>query len=367
MKKNATRFVGVFLVIALWAGLTAFAWMKPAAASSDSERRPLAQMPEFTAKTVLSGKFMREFADYAVDQFPLRDGFRQLQALYTYRVLGQKDNNGIYLHDGYAAKMEYPMNETSVRYAADRFNELYSRYLKKNGGTVYFAVVPDKSYYLADEAGVLAMDYEALFSEMAEQLPWAEHIDLTGALELADYYRTDTHWKQETLGGVVKTLADAMGFAPLSEVGEETVSDRFYGVYAGQAAIPMQPDRLTHITFPGWEDVTVFSMDTGKTAGLYDLSKVDSRDPYEMFLSGNMAVQKLTNPHADPEKKLIVFRDSFGASLAPWLSASYGEITLVDTRYVAPAMLGNLVRFEGQDVLMLYSSLVLNSSGTLRK
>lgn len=367
MKKNWMRYVGVAVVIALWIGLTAFAWMKPAAAVSESERRPLAQMPQLSGETVLSGKFSREFADYAVDQFPLRDSFRRMKALFSYYILGQKDNNGIYMEYDYAAKMEYPLNEKSVQYAADRFNDLYRKYLKDNGGKIYFAVVPDKNYYLADWAEVLKMDYQELFDRMEEQLPWATHIDLTGALRLSDYYRTDTHWRQPALGEVVQALADTMGFEPLTQVQEQVVSEDFYGVYAGQAAMPMKPDTLSHITFDGWEDVTVFSADTGKTGGLYDMEKVHSKDPYEMFLSGNMAVQTIKNPHADPEKKLLVFRDSFGASLTPWLSASYGEITLVDTRYVAPAMLDRLVEFEGQDVLMLYSTLVLNSSGTLRK
>lgn len=367
MKKNWIRYVGVAVVIALWISLTAFAWLKPAADASESERRPLAQMPQLSSKMVLSGRFSREFSDYAVDQFPLRDPFRRMKAMFSYYVLGQKDNNGIYLEDGYAAKMEYPLDEKSVAYAADRFNELYGKYLKQNGGKIYFAVVPDKSYYLADQAGVLKMDYPQLFQQMEDRLPWAEHIDLTGALELSDYYRTDTHWRQPALGEVVQTLGNAMGFEPLTQIGEETVTDDFYGVYAGQAAMPMKPDTLSHITFDGWEDVTVFSADTGKTMGLYDMEKVSSKDPYEMYLSGNMAVQTVKNPHADPEKKLIIFRDSFGSSLTPWLSASYGEITLVDTRYVSPAMLGKLVKFEGQDVLMLYSALVLNSSGTLRK
>ena len=364
MKK---RYIGIILVIALWISLTVFAWGKPAAAASDSERRPLAQMPEFNGKTVLSGSFMRDFADYAVDQFPLRDEFRELKALYSYYVLGQKDNNGIYLHDGYATKMEYPLNETSLAYAADRFNALYRSYLRDSEGRIYFAAVPDKSYYLAEDAGVLSMDYAHLFETMAAAMPWAKPIDLTGSLELGDYYRTDTHWRQERLSEVVQTLSEEMGFEMPEKIGEKPVSEHFYGVYAGQAAMPLKADTLTCITFPGWEDVKVFSADTGKTMGLYDLDKVDSRDPYEMYLSGNMAVQKLTNPHADPGKKLIVFRDSFGASLAPWLSASYGEITLIDTRYVAPAALSKLVKFEGQDVLFLYSTLVLNSSGTLRK
>ena len=141
--KNWKRYTGILLFIALWASLCAFAWLKPASASSDAERRPLAQMPEVSTQMLLSGKFMRQFADYAVDQFPLRDSFRTLKALYSYYVLGQKDNNGIYIEDGCAAKMEYPLNETSVQYAADRFNELYARYLRANGGTIYFAAVPD--------------------------------------------------------------------------------------------------------------------------------------------------------------------------------------------------------------------------------
>ena len=364
MKK---RYIGILLVIALWASLTAFAWLRPSDAASDSERRPLAQMPQFSQKTILSGSFMRDFADYAVDQFPLRDEFRELKALYSYYILGQKDNNGIYLHDGYAAKMEYPMNEKSLRYAADRFNDLYKTLLQKSGSRVFFAAVPDKSYYLAQDAGVLRMDYEALFETVQSAMPFATPIDLTGALELGDYYRTDTHWRQEKLSDVVQVLSEEMGFPMPETVGETTVSEDFYGVYYGQAAMPMEPDRLTHITFPGWEDVQVFSADTGKTKGLYDMEKVSSKDPYEMFLSGNMAIQKITNPHADPQKKLIIFRDSFGSSLAPWLSTAYGEITLLDTRYVSPAALGKLVKFEGQDVLFLYSTLVLNSSGTLRK
>ncbi len=367
MKKNWIRIASLLAVAAIWIGLTAFAWFKPAAAVSESERRPLAQMPQLSGKMLLSGKFSEAFADYAVDQFPLRDTLRTVKAMFTYYVLGQKDNNGIYLSDGYAAKMDYPLDEYSVEYAADRFEALYESYLKDNGGKIYFAMVPDKGYYLADQAGVLSMDYGCLMHRMQERLPWATHIDLTDSLELSDYYRTDTHWQQPALGKVVQTLGDAMGFTPLTEIQTQVVSDEFYGVYAGQAAMPMKPDTLSYITFPGWEDVTVFSADTGKTAGLYDLEKIRSKDPYELFLSGNMAVQTVQNPHADPQKKLLIFRDSFGSSLGPWLSASYGEITLIDTRYVSPAMLERLVTFEGQDVLMLYSSLVLNSSGTLRK
>ena len=121
MKKTSS----LILVLALWMGLAGYAWCKPADASSDAERRPLEQFPDFSGKSLLSGQFMKDFADYAVDQFPLRDSFRTINAYLTYYLLGQKDNTGIYLHDGFAAKMEYPLDETSVNNAVKRFTELY--------------------------------------------------------------------------------------------------------------------------------------------------------------------------------------------------------------------------------------------------
>ena len=142
------RTLSLILVLALWGSLVAAAWIKPPAAASDAERRPLEQFPELSGSELLSGQFMKDFADYAVDQFPLRDGFRTLNAYLSYYLLGKKDNNGIYLHDGYAAKMEYPLNEASVSNAVTRFNELYERFL--TGCDVHFALVPDKGYYLAD-------------------------------------------------------------------------------------------------------------------------------------------------------------------------------------------------------------------------
>ena len=64
---------------------------------------------------------MTDFESYTLDQFPLRDGFRRLKAAVLLDMLREKDNNGIYLADGYAAKLEYPLNESSVLHAAERF------------------------------------------------------------------------------------------------------------------------------------------------------------------------------------------------------------------------------------------------------
>ena len=361
MKKT----LSLILVLALWGSLTAFAWCKPPAAASDAERRPLEQFPAVSGESLLSGQFMKDFADYAVDQFPLRDGFRTLNAYLSYYLLGKKDNNGIYLHDGYAAKMEYPLDEKSIQNAVNRFTELYETYL--TGCDVRFALVPDKGYYLAEEAGALSLDYDALYERMAKELSWAEFLDLRDALTIESYYRTDTHWSQEAILPAAEQIAASLGVTVPEFDRIVTLEKPFYGVYYGQAALPMEPDALHYLTNEVLENCTVKCHDNGKTAAVYDMEKLGSKDLYDIFLSGGAAVLEITNPAGIDSKELIVFRDSFGSSMVPLLVNEYAKVWVLVTRYVSPAMLGQFVDFAEQDVLFLYSTLILNSSSALRK
>ena len=95
MENKKIRAVGAGVLVALWVVLTAFTWFGPAKDISEAERRPLAQMPEFTVESLLDGKFMSKFEDFTLDQFPLRDTFRQLKSLFHYYVMGFSDNNDI--------------------------------------------------------------------------------------------------------------------------------------------------------------------------------------------------------------------------------------------------------------------------------
>ena len=76
------RIVGAILVLAVWAGLAGFAWFGAPQEFSEAERRPLEQMPEVSSEQIFGGKFMTEFESYTLDQFPLRDRFRQIKSLF---------------------------------------------------------------------------------------------------------------------------------------------------------------------------------------------------------------------------------------------------------------------------------------------
>ena len=355
MKKNQT-----ILTLTLWGALALWAWFIPSKQISEAERRPLAQKPAF------SEKFQTEFERYSLDQFPLRDSFRTLKSLFHTGVLGQKDNNGIYLTDGTAVKQEYPLKPDSVNHAIGRFQRIYEKYLAES--RCYYAIVPDKGYYLGKDSGHLTMDYDALCAQMAAGLPWAEEIDLRPTLTRQDYYRTDTHWRQENLLPAAAALCEGLGVAPpRAEDFAATALERpFYGVYYGQAALPMEPDALCLMESDLLSQCTVYDYETGKTGSIYDMTKLDSRDLYDVYLSGAKALLTIENPNAGTDRELIVFRDSFGSSIVPLLMEDYAKVTLVDIRYIQPDLLGQFLDFHGQDVLFLYSTLVLNNSAALK-
>jgi len=368
MNNKNIRIIGAAAVGAIWLFLVVFAWFKPADEISEAERRKLAQFPELSVTTVLEGNFMTKFEDYTLDQFPLRDNFRQIKSLFHYNVLNQSSNNDIYLEDGYAAKLEYPLNEQSVNYALNKFNGIYNQYLKNSACKVYAAVVPDKGYYLAEPNGYLSMDYEALFSQVQAGMPWASYIDLTDTLDITDYYFTDTHGRQEKLIPAAQKLAQAMGGkGPQESDFTVTKADRpFYGVYYGQAALPLPSEDLFIMESDLLKGCRVRDHETGKMVAVYNPEDLDNQDLYDIYLGGAKSLLTIENPNAKTNKELIVFRDSFGSSMIPLLVQDYRTVTVVDIRYMNPMLLNNYLRFRNQDVLFLYSSLVLNSSSVLQ-
>lgn len=360
MKKWTCILFAVFLA----AGFLLCVFL-PKAQYSDSERRKLASMPALQAQNIWNGRFMTDFETYAVDTFPFRSSFRTLKAVTANNVFFKKDNNGIYVSDGFICAVEYPLKEDSLNRAAKRFEHICEKYLTENN-KVYLSVIPDKNCFLAKDSGHLSMDYEIFEEQMKQKMDFAQYISIAELLEKDDYYKTDTHWRQERIIDVAQRLAEKMGTVLSSDYKVHTVTQDFYGVYYGQAALPLEPDLLQYITTDAMDTCYVYDGQNNKEITMYDMEKAAGRDPYEMFLSGSLSVVTLKNPNGQKGKNLILFRDSFGSSIAPLLISGYSQITLVDIRYIQPDYLGQFINFDNCDVLFLYSTLVLNNSETLK-
>jgi hypothetical protein len=213
------------------------------------------------------------------------------------------------------------------------------------------------------------MYYNALVEKMTSGMPYAEYIDIFPTLELEDYYRMDTHWKQEKITDTAMLIAHKMNFSIPDNFSSDIVDADFYGVYCGQTALPVKPEKITLVTSPVIENMSVFNYETGETTGVYDMSKIHGNDLYEIYLSGPRSLMTIKNPLAGNDKELIVFRDSFGSSIAPLLAEGYSSVTLADIRYLQPDSLKNFKEFqdiENKDILFLYSTLILNDSTVIK-
>ena len=375
------RAIGAALVVGLWLILTGFAWFSPNQVYSFTERSYLDKFPELSVENILEkgdSSFMSEFNAYTLDQFPLRDTFRQLKAMFHLYALNQSDNNDKYIHDGYIAEMAL-LNEKVFQKNLASIQRIYEKYLKDaQGCNVYMAVIPDKNYYLADVSGHMSLDYDQMFSRVEANAPWATHISLLDKLELSDFYRTDTHWRQEKLLDVAQKVANAMGAeGPKAEdFTLQKLEDTFYGVYYGQIALPVAGEDMFLLRSDVLDNCLVSYDGAEAVKGVYDWDRskvelVDNGngkfqvygDMYEVFLSKESGKIVIENPNAATDKELVVFRDSFGRSFIPLLVQDYAKVTILDTRWLAGGtyMLQNHITFENQDVLFLYSALVLNS------
>lgn len=359
---KSKNIILIAVVTGVFVFLVGMAFLKPDSEYSKAERRLLKQQPELSLENVFSGRYMSEFESYSLDQFPFREAFRSLKAITSLKL----DNNDLYVSNGSIVKMEYPLNESSLDRATERFKNVYDLYLKDSGCDVYLSIVPDKNYFYAKDSGHLQIDYETLVSKMVTDNSYMTYVNIFPFLSKQDYYLTDTHWKQEELPYVAEYLLTAMGNAVENKYETVQLEGNFYGVYYGQAALDLKPDKMKILTNDTIKALTAFDYESNKNITVYDLTKMEEADPYELYVGGPVSLVTIENPNADNEEELIVFRDSFGSSIAPLLAQGYKKVTLVDIRYIQPMMLRNFIDFTDTDVLFLYSTLVLNNSETLK-
>ena len=362
--KNFKNIISTLVFAILLVSASLICVLKPETAYSTSERRPLANFPKLSVETVTNGEFMQKFDEYATDQFPLRDKLRSVKAYFKMNIFNMLDNNGLFMTEGHISKIDEPENEYMMDYAVERFSFINNKYLKGKNTNVYFSIVPDKNFLLASKNGYPSLNYQSFIEKMKSKTEFMQYIDITGLLSLDDYYKTDTHWKQENIIDIAELLATSMGTSIKSEYTINTLDNPFYGVYSGQLALSFPPDTIKYLTNDTINNATVTYYDTGlpQKGDMYNMEKAYSKDPYEMFLSGVAPLITIENPNANTEKELVLFRDSFGSSLAPLLAEGYKKITLVDIRYMQSSLIGNFVDFKNCDVLFLYSTTLLNNS-----
>ena len=313
----------------------------------------------------VSTEGVEQLETYFSEQFPVRDGLRTVKAETETALLGKADTNGYFKVEDGIYHLEAELNEKNVGRVADSVEKLCTEQFQN--ADCYVAVIPDKNYYLADKQYPI-LDYARLDEMIQAEIPSAQKINLYDKLHLEDYYRTDLHWKQERITDVVDTLVQSMGQQTntISD-GWQIATEDFVGAYGAASALKTTPDKMIYRTDPSIERMQVYDYERKQDVSVYAPEKIGGMDDYDFYLWGARALLTIQNPECHNGKKLLLFRDSFGSSIAPLLAEYYEEVTLVDLRYVSAShaleLLGDT---EYQDVLFLYSAPILNHGDSLR-
>ena len=368
MGKKYSIFITVLFCLFTF-GFGAALILTPSQDFSEQENRFLAQFKAPTADTLRSGRFMEDFEKYVSDQFPLRDQWIRLKAR-SERALGKQENNKVYFGaDGQTLFAQFtPPTDQELSQRVGFVNKLGENL----DVPVYFSLVPDKSAVLAsllptnapkrDDGSTIQRALELCGDKVA-------YIDLRGALTSAgDFYRTDHHWTTQGAQRAWWKLMAGMGRVQRSEdmdgfsyqgLPYTQVSDSFYGTtYSSSGAGWVEPDSIHTVIPEGGTkgNVTVTGYPEGKPieSSLYHPEKLAVKDKYAYFLGGNQPLCVIQNPDAQGGKLLVV-RDSYSDSLAPFLAEAFQEVHLFDLRYNNMSLTQYVADNGIGQVLVLYS------------
>ena len=141
----------------------------------------------------------------------------------------------------------------------------------------------------------------------------------------------------------------------------------FYGALYSRKVSSVKTDKITYLTNETIENMRVYNYEKGKEEKVYNEDYFHNIDSYDIFLGGATPALKIINNKVEG-KKLIVFRDSYGSSIIPFLAEDYHEILVLDLRYVKFDNLQNLDidLTNPDDVLFIYSINVINNSFSLK-
>ena len=345
-----------------------FGLLLPDKSISEKERRHLHELPTFQTESVLEGDYFSKLESYLLDHFPMRDQFRSVKNAFDLTFLQKKDADGYFKIDGSLYELPTEFHTENILSATNGFSEIMTTYFPSSNG--YYCIIPDKTFYLSENHGYPRADYDKFITFIDENVHHnIKRIDISQKLTLEHYYSTDMHWRQEALPEIAAILSASMSNTPIinsQSYGSTLLSDNFYGGISSASGLYPAPDKLICVSSSAIQTTTMYDYEVQAEVALYQTDKISGLDLYDVYLGGAKALLELRSESEKSGKELVLFRDSFGSSIAPLLLEYYDKIYLVDLRYVSADSAMSLISPNADcDVLFLYSMDVLNS-GSLR-
>ena len=357
MTKAYSRFLTVLFSLFL-GGILIWSLVLPDRERSDTENRTLAQWPAFSWEALKDGSYTKKVEEYFADQFPMRDEWTGLKA-QSEHLIGKTEFNDVFLTKDESLISQVKKPDQAL---LDKNLGFLNRLAANSAAQVTLGLIPSAAEIWKDKLpqGAESWDQKA-FLEQTNGLG-IPTIDFWTALhDHSDeeiFYRTDHHWTSLGAFYGANAVLSTLGKEPLQkeEFTPETASDSFYGTLYSQSGIHwVKPDAMEY-----WvkdQGLTITSWRTGQPveSPLYDRTYLEKKDKYSSFLGGNQPLCVLKNNGLEDEGKVLIVRDSYTDSLAPFLAQRFSEVHLMDFRQYRGSLSQYVEENEIDDVLVLFS------------
>lgn len=374
----------VLFVLPLVLGIVLFIAL-PDKDFSEEENRNLQTLPKLTWKSLSDGKFGSDVNEYFADQFPMRDALVGLKGVAEL-ALGKQGNNGVVLgkdsvlavrwFDAYKDRLTrvYDTDYYAKDVLAEQTDALckLSADLEAQGIALTVVIPPRTLDVYGAQTGYPMEMADRLWTDIDAGLDGSvNYVDLRGVMQNATaggeyvYYRTDHHWTTKGAYLAYTELMRAWGkeseILPADRFEIETVSG-FYGTTWSRAGFKfVAPDSLEIWHVAGEENYTVTDPDTGKSfTGFYNREYLAKKDKYSVFLDGTHGTLTVKKNTDEPRQTLLVLKDSFFNSTAPFLAQHYdlvvvnlsvGGVKPISTYIEQYGCDGVLIMYNGENVI----------------
>lgn len=338
---------GLFLALLFGFAITFF--LLPDNSFSEQENRSLRTFPTFSWERLANGEFAQEINDYFADQFPLRDAFVGIKGMAEIS-LGKGENNGILLgENGQLADRLFDVKTadgTSVS-EMDAFDAAHVLAATQGLNRVSESLNVPFSTLLTGrtiDVAASAFSYPTENSDALLDAVYSKLRERAGAISTVPmlrerfdngeyvYYRTDHHWT--TLGAyyayaeVMKSFGMEADVIPAEDFERRVVSTAFYGTAWSAGGMKFIPPDSIEFWLYGNEDEFAVVADGEQIDGFYNEAYLQKKDQYSAFLDGTHDVVTITKTTESDRPTLLLLKDSFANSIAPFLAQHFDLVLL---------------------------------------
>lgn len=284
-----------------------------------AENRTLSEKPVFWTEEGWNSAYFQELQTYVSEHFAFRGELVAADSMIKYQLFRTPGDDQVvigkegwlFFGDTLADYGGVTMTDSEIDQIASKMAEVCD-YIESQGRQPLFVIVPNKNQiypeYMSMRFGSRAQQNNlTLLQERLQQggVPYVDayHILLEGKVQDEMYLHEDTHWNNTGARLVLNEIYAAYGLADRYELAGYQVEESH------------SPD-LYAILFPGQEHFEPQRVyDDGKEYGF--IGRMHSVD--------DMMIR--TTAEEGNGKSILVYRDSFGRALIPYMGGTFDSVT----------------------------------------